>query len=126
MKKLDTKIILSTLWIIVMFNMAFADILALYIPGIHEEIASFSGDTPISHLMLIGAIIHQIPIFMIFLSRILEYKINRLLNIITGIITITYVIGGGSLMPHYIFIAIIEVACMLLIIWTAWKWKNKV
>ncbi len=122
--KLATKTKLSSLWIIVLFNMAFADILSLFIPGIHEELASFAGNTPISQLMLIGAIMHQIPIFMIFLSRVLKYKINRILNIVASIITIIYVIAGGSLLPHYIFIAIIEVLCMLFIIWIAWKWQK--
>lgn len=123
-KKLDMKVKLSTLWIIVLFNMVFADILSLYIPGIHEELAAFAGDTSIAQLMLIGAIMHQIPIFMIFLSRILKYKVNRQMNIVASIITITYVIGGGSLMPHYLFIATIEVVCLLLIIWMAWRWSN--
>lgn len=104
--------------------MVFADILSLYIPGIHEQLAEFAGDTPIAHLMLIGAVVHQIPIFMIFLSRVLKYKTNRLVNIIASFITIIYVVGGGSLLPHYIFIAAVEIACLLLIIWIAWRWKN--
>ncbi len=120
----DIKVKLSLLWTIVMFNMAYADILSLYLPGIHEELASFAGSTPISQLMLIGAITIQIPIFMIFLSRILNYKTNRWTNIIAGILSIVYVIGGGSLHPHYIFIATVEVICMLLIIWYAWRWQN--
>jgi threonine/homoserine/homoserine lactone efflux protein len=41
------------------------------------------------------------------------------------VITIAYVIGGGSLNQiHYIFFAAMEVACALLIIWYAWKWRN--
>ena len=106
-----------------MLNMAYADILSLNIPGAHEELVEFSGRTPISHLMLIGAIVIQIPIFMIFLSRILKHKINRVMNIGAAIITSIFVVGGGSLYPHYIFIATIEVVCLLLVIWTAWKWK---
>jgi len=35
-KKLDTKVLLSTLWIVVMINMLKADILSLYIPGATE------------------------------------------------------------------------------------------
>ncbi len=108
-----------------MFNMAYADILSLYIPGIHDELASFAGETPITQLMLIGAIVHQIPLFMILLSRILQYKANRSTNIIAAIITIIYVIGGGSFMPHYIFIATIEVVCMALIVYIAWRWKEE-
>ena len=32
-KKIDTKVLLSTLWIVVMINMLKADILSLFIPG---------------------------------------------------------------------------------------------
>ena len=124
--KLDVKVKLSTLWIVVMFNMAYADILSLNIPGIHEELAAFAGDTPISTLMLIGAVIIQIPVGMIFLSRILAYKINRWANITAGAFVIIFVVGGGSLIPHYIFLATVEVLCLLLVIWTAWNWSDSV
>ena len=120
----DTKVLLSTLWIVVMINMAYADILSLHIPGILEELAVFAGETPITQLMLIGAIMMEIPIAMIFLSRVLKYKVNRWANIITSVITIAFVVGGGSPYPHYIFIATIEIVCLLLIVWYAWKWSN--
>ena len=125
-EKLDTKVLLSTLWIVVMINMAYADILGLFIPGSLEEVAktSVSTGTPIPQLMLGGAIMLEIPIAMILLSRVLKYKVNRWANIIAGVYSIVFVVGGGSLSPHYIFIATIEVVCMLLIVWVAWKWRN--
>ncbi len=66
----------------------------------------------------------EIPIAMILLSRILKFKVNRWANIIASIFTIVYVVGGGSTTPHYTFIATIEVVCMLLVLWFAWKWRN--
>jgi hypothetical protein len=124
--KIDTKVLLSTLWIVVMINMAFADILGLFIPGALEEVAktSVSTGTTIPQLMLGGAIMLEIPIAMILLSRVLKFKVNRLTNIIASVFTIVYVVGGGTLSPHYIFIATIEVVCMLLIVWFAWKWTT--
>jgi hypothetical protein len=95
-KATDTKTLLSTLWIVVMINMLKADILSLYIPGIHEEMAEFLGATPVSQMMLVAAIMMEISIAMIFLSRVLKYKANRWANIIIGVITIVWVIGGGS------------------------------
>jgi hypothetical protein len=124
--KIDTKVLLSTLWIVVMINMAFADILGLFIPGALEEVAktAVSIGITIPQLMLIGAIMLEIPIAMILLSRVLKFKVNRWANIIASVITIVYVVGGGTLSPLYIFIATIEVVCMLLIVWFAWKWRN--
>ncbi len=121
---MDMKTKLSTLWIVVMFNMAYADIFGLHLPGTMDELLEFAGDTPITQLMLGGAIITEIPIAMILLSRVLKYKANRWANIIVGVITIVYVIGGGSTSPHYIFIAAIEVVLLSLIVWYAWKWTN--
>ena len=123
-KKIDTKVLLSTLWIVVMINMLKADILSLYIPGALDELVEFAGETPIPLLMLGGAIMMEISIVMIILSRVLKYGLNRWLNIIAGIITIVFVVGPGASYPHYIFIATVEVICLLLIIWNAWKWSS--
>ena len=41
-----------------------------------------------------------------------------------GIITIAFVTGGGVSYPHYIFIASVEVICLVLIIGFAWMWRN--
>lgn len=125
-KKLDTKVLLSTLWIVVMLNMLKADILSLFIPGSAEEVArtSASTGTPIPQLMLGGAIMMEISIAMIILSRVLKYSVNRWVNILVSLITIAFVVGGGVSYPHYIFIATVEVICLLLIIGFAWMWRN--
>ena len=124
-EKIDTKVLLSTLWIVVMINMLKADILSLYIPGATEEVAKTAGDIPITQLMLGGAIMMEISIVMIILSRVLTYRLNRWVNIVTSIITIVFIWGGAASEPHYIFIAAVETICLLLIIWNAWKWAEK-
>ena len=124
--KIDTKVLLSTLWIVVMINMLKADILSLLIPGVTDELAKFSASSgaSIPQLMLIGAVMGNLAIAMIILSRVLKYRINRWVNIIVGIVTIAYIWGGMSSYPHYIFIASVETLCLLLIIGFAWKWSN--
>jgi hypothetical protein len=123
--KIDTKVLLSTLWIVVMINMLKADILSIYIPGALDEVARTAGETPITQLMLGGAIMMEISIAMIILSRVLAYRVNRWANIITGIFTMAFVWGGAASYPHYIFIATVETICLLLIIWFAWKWTEQ-
>ena len=125
-KKIDVKVLLSTLWIVVMINLLTADILGLYIPGTAGELAktSASTGTSIPQLMLGGAVMNELAIVMIILSRVLNYGLNRWVNIIVSLITIAYVVSGGIAYPHYIFIATVEVICLLLIIWLAWKWHN--
>jgi hypothetical protein len=125
-KKIDTKTLLSTLWIVVMINMLKADILSLFIPGATDEVArtAASMGASIPQLMLGAAIIGQLAIAMIVLSRVLKYGINRWVNIIVGIVIIVYIWGGAVSYPHYLFIASVETICLLLIVWFAARWRN--
>lgn len=122
----EVKVRLSTLWVVVMFNVAFADILSFLVPGSLEELMTgYAGEIQITQgFLLVAAILLEIPIAMIFLSRVLKYGANRWANIVASVITIAYVIGGGSTTLHYLFFAAIEVVCMLLIIWYALRWPN--
>ena len=123
---IDPRVKLSLLWIFVIVNMAYADILSLHIPGAFDEVAKTSVSTgaSIPQLMLVGAIMMEIPAAMIILSRVLKYGVNRWVNIIVGIFTIAYIWGGAASYPHYIFIAMVETFSLLLIIWNALKWRT--
>lgn len=125
-KKLDTKALLSTLWIVIMLNMLKADILSLFIPGAAEEVAKTAVSTgaSIPQLMLVGAVMGNLAIAMIILSRVLKYGINRWVNIAMSLVIIVYIWGGGVSYPHYIFIAVVETLCLLLIGWFAWMWRD--
>ncbi|MGB2964522.1 MAG: DUF6326 family protein [Anaerolineales bacterium] len=120
--KMDLKAKFSTLWIVVMINVAMADIFGFMLDLMAGGPATEFQPDQVT--MLVFAIIMEIPILMIFLSRILKYKVNRWANIIAGVITIAFVILGGSAELHYYFFAAVEIACMLLIIQDAWKWEN--
>ena len=119
---MDMKVKLSTLWIFVLFNMIFADIVGFMNPGALEDIMTGNVGLEITQgLLLVFAILLEIPIALVVLSRVLKYSANRWANIIAGVITILFVIGGGSLELSYIFFATMEVVGMSLIIWYAWK-----
>lgn len=118
----DVKTKLSTLWIFVMFNMAFADIVGFLNPGVLEQMMAMR---PPQELLLVFSILLEIPIAMIVLTRLLQLRANRWANIIAGVITILYVTILGNTSVSYIFFATIEVVGMLLIIWSAWKWTEQ-
>jgi hypothetical protein len=122
----DMKAKLSILWIFLMFNMVFADIFSFMYPGALRQIMTgiVDGTQITPGFLLIAAIVTEIPIAMVFLSRLLKYGVNRWVNIIGAVITILFVIGMGSPTLTYIFLATIEVVCALVIIWLAWKWRN--
>ena len=123
----ERKAKLSTLWTFLLFNMVFADIFGFMHPGALKQImaGNVDGTTITPEFLLIAAVVTEIPIAMVFLSRLLKYGLNRWVNIIAGVITILWVVGGGSWnLLTYIFIASVEIVCALSIIGYAWRWRN--
>ena len=97
---------LSTLWVVVMFNMVFADILTFINPGALQELWAGQAGVEITQGLLLGfAILLEIPIAMIVVSRVLKPGANRWANTVAAAITTAFVAGGGSLDPHYVFFA---------------------
>jgi len=121
---MDMRVKLSTLWIFVLFNMIYADIISLM--DTTSPIRKVMGGAPMPPGgLLAGAILMETAIAMVLLSRVLKYKANRWANIIIAVINIVAVITGGQGL-YYVFFATIEVVCMSLIVWYAWKWKPEV
>ena len=121
---IPTKI--STLWVVVLFNMAFADILSFMLPEFAVQIQSGEVDgvviTPM--FMLVAAVLIEISIVMIYVSRALSRQTSRIANFAAVGVTALFVIGGGSTAPHYIFFASIEVITMIYIAYLAWTWRD--
>lgn len=118
----DVRSKLSMMWIVVMFNMVFADIVGFLNSGTLEQMMAMK---PAQELLLVFSILIEIPIAMIFLSRILKPRVNRWANIAASVITTLWIIGGGTLSASYIFFALIEVISMLVIIWYSLKLAEK-
>lgn len=110
-----------------MFNMIYADILSFldgeFLAGLLE--GNIDGIPYSVMLTVIGTIVVQIPILMVLLSRFLKYRLNRMLNIGIPILTMVFVVGGGSLKPHYVMFAGLEIIGLLAIIFLAWRWQDQ-
>lgn len=116
----EMKARLSTLWVFVMVNMLAADIFSFMLQAGAQE----SQMHVTQEMMLAFAIVIEIPIAMIILSKVLRHRANRLANIAASAITIAFVVAGGSLDLHYLFFASVEVITMLFIMWACWAWKG--
>jgi hypothetical protein len=118
----NKKIVLSTVWICVLFNYLYADVFSLIAnPALREVGARMTERT-----LLGWAVVMQTAIAMVLLSRLLPYKPNRWANIITGILhtaIVAWSLWVGMLQLYYVFFASVEIACTLFIIWYAWTWK---
>lgn len=116
---------ISTLWVVVMLNMAFADIVGFIQPGALGGVAGPGGVQITPGLLLVFALFIEIPLAMIFVSRILKRGANRWANTAAAVITTVFVVGGGSMeLPFYAFFAVVEVACMALIVWSVWSQRS--
>ncbi len=126
-----TKITLSILWVFVLINMIYADIIGMMRPNYLETLARLSKELS-GETILFFAILMEIPIIMIPLSFLLKRKVNRIINFIAVPLCISWVIVP-SLVPSlgddtplsYVFFAAIEVLSMLIIFRINLKWQKK-
>jgi hypothetical protein len=132
-RSMDRKVLLSTLWIFAMFNYLYADVYSLFFnPVLQREmwqkfLEGFAGSIPITQgFVLITAVLMETAIAMVILSRVLKYGANRWMNIIFGAFHTLFVfwsLTGTPVSLFYVFFAVIEMACTLLIVWLAIRWK---
>ncbi len=124
---MDKKILLSTLWIFVTLNYLYCDIMGFMDVNLLKQYFTGNvGGMTINESFLLGAaILMEIPIAMVLLSRILNYRSNRWANIIAGLIMTlvqTATLFAGVPTKYYLFCSIIEIATTIVIVWLAWKW----
>lgn len=118
---IDPRVKLTLLWIFVIVNMAYADILSLMDPA--SIIRGIMAGNPLpAGGLLAGAIVMETSFAMVILPWILNYKVNRWVTIIIGVFMILQIVIGGH-GPYYVFFETVESVCILLIIWFTWKWK---
>ena len=118
-----TRNAVSALWATVALNIAFADILSLYTPGVMAEVMTgvVEGVALSGSLMLIAAVLLQVPIAMIAVMQVLPPRLWRAVNGTAVLITTLFVLGGGSLKPHYVFLALCEILAMLVVLRLVWR-----
>jgi hypothetical protein len=77
--------------------------------------------------LLGGSIFMMIPLTMVLLSRLLEYRASRLASIISGIImtvSLFFTLFVAEPAMHYLFFTVIEISCTALIVFFAWRWSK--
>ena len=126
---LDMNVKLSTLWITASLSYLYCDVMSLMDPQLLSQYleGNVNGLAFTPGFLLGAAILISIPILMVLLSRVLPYRANRWANItaatvMTGVQTATLFIGWPA--PYYLYLSIIEIACTVLIVGYAWKWRK--
>jgi Family of unknown function (DUF6326) len=129
--KINVKFKLSALWASVMFLYVYGDFFSLFVPGrIQGLMNGDSGVGPTTPLkLLMFAIMMTLPSVMVFLSLTLKAGINRLTNIVLGVLysAIMILVGAMSIdewMIFSIYLAVIEILLTSMIVWYAWRWER--
>lgn len=126
----DRKAKLAILWVFAMFNYLYCDLMSLMDPPVLKQyLAGNVGGIEFNAGFLLGAaILMEIPISMILLSRVLNYRANRWANILAAAIMTVVQVGtqffGSAPSVYYIFFSIFEIACTAFIVWYAWTWRE--
>lgn len=128
--RINIKLKLSALWTSLIALYIYGDYFELYVPEKVEGLLNGANllNSPMKLLMAAIGII--IPSLMISLSLLLQPRLNRILNIVFGILlTLIVVIVGSSAIylwySFYVLYAFIEAIITIAIIWTAWKWPRE-
>jgi hypothetical protein len=126
---MDRKALLSTIWIFAVLNYLYCDLLSLMDANLlNQYLAGNVGGLQFTQEFLLGAaILMEISMAMVLLSRVLNYRVNRWANIIAGAIFTAVQVGSltlGTSTMYYWFFSIIEIAATASIVWLAWTWRN--
>jgi hypothetical protein len=119
---LDTRIILSGLWICTMLIYLLGDVFRLF-SG--DAKPGEMGGVPATQAMwLLAAMIMLVPILMVFLSLTLPYPINRWANIIVAIVFLAFNLFSLPTYPSVYdkFLLAASLVFNAGTVWYAWKW----
>ena len=126
-KLLSMKLKLSSVWIVVLFNMLFRDIHEFARTGYLEELLAMTsnGAQIPEGLLLAAAIVLEIPIIMIFLIQVLNVKVNRWANPIAAIVMIVAIVSN-NLAPDLddLFYLVFECVALILVVWYSLRWSS--
>ena len=129
----DIRVRLSVLWLFATLNYIYADVFFCI-----DVLGSKKGSIGVLHFSpgawLAIAVLMEIPIAMVLLSRILKPTANRWANVVAGIIETAAVLLAQFILPvfhltgtssYYLFFGALEVVCTALIVWYAWRWPRE-
>ena len=131
-RKVNVKAKLALLWVALMFFYIYNDLFSLWQPGhIADLVDGQLEGVQFTQTLLFGAaMLMAFPSFMVLLSLSLKARVNRLVNIVVGILHVlvllgTQFVGEGETWFYYRFYELLEAVFLALIIWTAWKWPTQ-
>jgi hypothetical protein len=129
--RINVKLKLSALWAAVMFCYVYGDIFTMFVPGhvqsLNDGNSGVGLTTPVN--LLLFAVMMTMPSVMVFLSLALKAQVNRIANMVMGILftVIMILVMAASIdewMLFLMYMGVVEVGLTSAIVWYAWKWPK--
>ena len=119
---LDTRIILSGLWVATMLTYLLGDVLRIF-AGDMEAGKLAGGVQATQGMWLFIAGIMLVPIVMIVLALMLKYPAIRWVNIVAAILVVVFNLAGLPYKGAYDnFLIVVSFVFNALTLWYAWTW----
>jgi len=126
--QVDVKLVLSALWIAMLFVFAYVDIFGFYRADVLD--AALDGKVAttaftVNQIFLTLTLVYiLLPTLMVVLSLLLKPRVNRIINIVASLLYVLSIIVSciGEQWTYYILGSIIEATLLVAIARAAWKW----
>lgn len=128
-KKINVKILLSSLWVALMFIYLYVDLFGFFQPGSIESI--LEGKVWVFDItqtwVMSALVLMTIPTLMVFFSLVLPPKLNRIMNIIIASLYIIIAVGNviGETWIYLYFGSFVEIILLSLVIRYSVKWPRQ-
>jgi hypothetical protein len=127
----DMRVALPLLWVFMLLNYLYCDVLSLFDPANLKDVLAghaAGGSVQITpEFLLASAVLMEIPMAMILLSRVLRRRASRWANVVAAaFMTLVQVgsLGVGTPTSYYLFFSAIEVGTLALIAVLALRWLD--
>ncbi|MDT0330872.1 DUF6326 family protein [Nocardiopsis lambiniae] len=124
----NVRIKISALWVTVLLLFAFVDIFGLYRPDVRAAIeAGEIGGFAVDQVFLFSAVAYVVvPSLMVFLVLVLRPRVNRIVNIVLGVVyALTIVAAALGEWGYYLFASALEIGLLAAIVYYAWTWPKE-
>ncbi len=119
---MDTKILLSATWVVVMLISLYDDVLRICSGDFAKSMVNIS----FNQFVWLGiAILMFMPILMVFLTLVLPQPVSRWANIILAVFFFLFNLVGLPTYPSFYdkFLLAASLVFNIVTIWYAWKWS---
>jgi hypothetical protein len=126
--RIGVRLKISALWVAMLLLFAYGDIFGFFAPGRIEEVVGgeISGIEITQAFLLVVSVYIGIASMMVFLSLVLNPRVNRWTNTVLPIVYIASIVASaiGESFAYVWFLSVAECGLLLLIIWYAWTWPR--